>query len=263
MLTFIKTLPLTFYSADFYRLLAAKGKGIGLSYICVSIFIMIAAFAQPVISGLEQVDEEQKALLNALPEMSLNKGILSIQGEPKQEFSVLKDSEKGPFSIIFDMDSPVPPSQELITKMRNEKIFVWINKEDVFLYNPEESKLSRQNLGTEKDAVITHDDWIKASESLSTLLYSSAILGGTCILFFVHLIYAFFGGVFLLMAAPLFKRKLDLSAGVRLAAAAKVPVAVIGAFTTAFPYIQLIFWIGFALFGLLAQKQVETEKGSL
>lgn len=263
MLQFLKTLPLTFYSADFYRSLVAQGKGIGFSYLAVALLIVIAVAAPKALSGLEQIDEEQKALLKALPEMTLAKGKLDIQGDAKQTYSVLKDSDQGPFSIVFDMEAKVPPSQELTNKMRKEKIFVWVNKEDVFLYNPEENKLSRQNLSTEEDAVITHEDWMKASDSLSTLLYSSALFGGSFVLFAVHLFYAFLGGLLLMTTAFLFKRNIDLAAGIRIAAAAKVPVALIGAFTAAFPYIQLIFWIGFAFFGLLAQKQVKTEKGSL
>lgn len=261
LLTFLKDIPLTFFSAPFYRALATSGKGIGIGFIIFITLLNIGRFTPSLMTGLGNLTQEQESLLSALPDIEIKNGVLSIQGDPKQDFAFLKEEDTGPFHIVLDMNTKALAESELTKKMVDEKIIIWANKDILFMYNHDEKALDRQDFSTFQDMVITHEDWLQTSEVLSSLVAPSALIGYGLLLFISHIALAFIGGVFIWVLAPLFKRQIDVQGATRIAAAAKVPVAFIFLIMTPATLFQTLFWFGFAMFALLSLKQVETEKG--
>ena len=90
MIAFLKNIPLAFYSADYYRELATKGKGIGLSLLLFVTLVNIAGIVPSMVSNIGLFTEEQKTLFSVLPDMQIKDGTLTIQGDDKQTFTILK-----------------------------------------------------------------------------------------------------------------------------------------------------------------------------
>lgn len=261
LITFLKNIPLVFYSAPFYRALANEGKGIGLSFIVFVTFLNMAATAPSIMSGLDLFGTEQKELLSVLPDMKIQKGELSIIGDKKQTFNIMNEQDEGPLSIVFDMEAEPLPTLEMERKMKDEKIVIWINKELYLIFDYEAKKLQREYFDELDDIAVTHEDWVKLSEAIASWSGPTLIMMIGLFSFISHFILTIIGGFLLWIAAPLFKRELSFDAGARITAAAKVPVAFLGLLLPPVPLFQSVFWLGFALFGLLSVKRKETAKG--
>jgi len=260
MLETLKNIPLTFYSSSFYQNLATKGKGIGIGFIIIVTILNLGKLLPSLIDSLEKINEEQVALLEILPDVEIKNGTLSIQGEQKQDFTIFNETEEGPFHIIFDMKAKTPKDSDLIKKMIDNKTILWINKNAMFMYNVENQTLDRQYMEAQENLKITHDDWKKASSFFSSLSIPFIITGYSLLIFISHIVLTFIGGFFLLALSPLFKRKTNLQATMRLTAAAKIPVAFVFLIIATLPLFQTLLWFGFAIFALLSLPQIDGKK---
>lgn len=255
MIDFLKSLPLTFYSVPFYQTLVKSGKNIGLGFLLVATFLnlfqLAFSFTEPVRAFLD----EREAIFESLPAIKIQNGKLETDPPAPVEIKFLEKVDGGPIRIVFDMSSERTDADALGPKMDEEKIAVMATKDKIIIRDFGNKKSETTEVQTLQDTEITHEKWREIGNFVASLFLPSLAAFSTGFLFLSHLLTAFFGGVLLFIMAPFFKLDVPFVGLLRLAAAAKVPVAVVSLFASGLPLIHLLLWFGFAAFGLLACRK--------
>lgn len=260
-LQLLKDLPQTFYSQGFYRSLFTSRDGIGLGYLLVVTLVGILSLAIVAIPAVRPLVEETVAMFDQLPEVTIENGQLSVVGTTPQSFTLMAKEEGGPITIMIDPAETMDDSQALTTKMHNEKILILAGKNSAAIYDAAKKAVKIQRYDETKNVTVTHDDWVRFGANLNMLLAPIMLISIGMMIFLMHLFTAFLGGLLILIIAPLFRVQANLASSMRLASAAKVPVAAVFAIATPHLPLQALVWFGFAAFGLLGVKKgVSTEE---
>ncbi|MFA6280833.1 MAG: DUF1189 family protein [Bdellovibrionales bacterium] len=254
-LAFLKELPQTFYSSDFYQRLMTARKGFGLGFILVATLISVLQLSLIYLPSMRPLLEESAALFQELPEVTLDGGLLTVKGETPQTFTLLAKEEGGPVKVMLDLNADMTDETALQKKMADEKILFIAGKDHFAIYNADQKTLKISPFDPTQKVTMTHENWISFGENLKALFlpFSSLTLAG--LVFMTHLFTAFLGAILILIVAPLFKIRPALPDAMRLSAAAKIPVAVIFVIATPYPPLQAALWFGFVAFGLLAARR--------
>ncbi len=253
MLQTLKSLPLTFYSAPFYRQLITSWKGIGLSFLLVATLLNALNIGTKMPYTL--FGEDYKEIFAEFPDVSLKDGIMSMEAPSPQEFSIFEKIEDGPFKVVFDMSKPLNDIEILKKKMEKEKIFVLVTPTNLAIKAPQQENVELQTFEGVDDTIITQEEWLKIENIFVTLIAPSTLIFYISAIFLNHFLTALAGAVFLLLVSQLFKIKSNFKGMLRLAAASKVPLATFSLFVAPHLALQGLVWLGFAAFGLLAARK--------
>lgn len=257
MIHFLKNLHRTFYCTDFYRELVTSWKGIGLGFLLITTLINVGHMSIIVQEPLRLFLDEQEAIFESLPSITIKDGVISTDTEGPHNIVFLKDYEEGTINVVIDTKAEPLDPVALTKKMKEEQVLVYIDKSSITIYDPIKNLLETKEARSLDNQIVSHEDWIRASHLIKTTFIPTVVLIVLASSFLGHLITAFLGALFLLIIAPLFKADFTLAGAIRLAAAAKVPVAVIFLILMPQPAMQALVWAGFALFGLLANKKTQ------
>ncbi|MDX9690089.1 MAG: DUF1189 domain-containing protein [Proteobacteria bacterium] len=259
--SFLVSIPLTFYSASFYRDLARTGKGLALSYILLSSFLITTQLYISTHKDLELLHVEQQQLFSSLPDAKIEKGQFFLEGPKLQSFEFLKTIEGGPFQIVFDQEAPTLDDASMTDKMKSQKILFWANKTDFFIYSANAKLAEHRRFDQVKDQVIDHNSWMHLSELMSFMtkapfFYAINLAGRfTSELFSVLIL----GGIMMLFGRLIKIRDVPYKGFLRLVAAAFIPVSFLGFLVPYQPGMVLLFWVGFSFFGLFALRPPKKE----
>lgn len=255
MFAFLKSLPLTFYSIPFYKALVNKGKGIGLGFLAIVVLVNLVTMGLLLAKPYMAFWGEEKALFEALPEVTVENGQLSMDAPSPKEIAILNQTEGGPLKILFDMNADSADVNALTKKMAEQNIVILATKDKIIIYDKSRNKPDISEVSTFSDTKVTHEKWMKIEKAFNLFFAPALALVLAFVLFAAHLLTAFAGAVLLLIIAPLFKLNPSFAAAMRLASAAKVPVAVFFLFLPPIRLMQLLLWFAFAAFGLLASRE--------
>lgn len=259
MLETLKSLPLTFYSAAFYRSLVTRWEGLGWSFILIATLISLAQVFFSGHEALSALQKEQKAFFAALPAITISQGEIKMEGEPQQTFILFKDEPDQSFQIVFDMENDLPDGVTLASKMSKEKILLWVNKKAVVLFDRSTNRLQINDTSSFKDQEFSHEKWVKISEMIDSFLVPGFMLVLGLALFVNRSLFSAFGGLFLWALFKIFHLNAGFQNGMRLASACQIPVVVLSLFVTPHPLFLVLIWFGFAVFGLFAAKKPSAE----
>ncbi len=253
--SFLKDIPQTFYSSGFYQRLLLSGKGWGFGFILVATLISAIQINFIFLPAMRPLMEEATALFQNLPEVTLENGTLIVQGETPQTFALLEKEANGPLIFVIDTRIDMTDEAALQKKMAEEKILFIAGKDHFVIYNAEQKTIKISAFDPAQNVTMTHEKWVALGEKIKAFLLplSSFTLMG--LLLMTHLFTAFLGALLILIVAPLFKLRPILPDAMRLASAAKIPVAVIFLIATPYPPFQVAIWFGFVAFGLLSARQ--------
>ncbi|HBM91040.1 MAG TPA: hypothetical protein DD400_04080 [Rhodospirillaceae bacterium] len=258
MLQTLKSLHLTFYSATFYQQLITSWKGIGLGFLLVATLLNALNIGMKVPHSF--LGENYKELFAEFPDVSLKDGVMSMEAPSPQEFPIFEKTEDGPFKIVFDMSKPPNNKTALKERMEAEKIFVLVSPTHLSIKAPNQEKVETQDFSGIDDTIVTQEEWLKIETILVALVAPSTLIFTIGALFLNHFLTALFGAIFLLLVSQLLKITSDFKGMLRLAAAAKVPLATFSLFVAPHLALQGLIWLGFALFGLLAARKPVGKK---
>lgn len=252
MKSFFKALVQSFYDASFYRDLALKGRGIGLSFIIVATLLSIVPMART--ETIDAFFKNKKEIFESLPPMTIKEGELFVDGATPLSFELFKEEQGGPAHIVIDLNTKTDDASALQAKMEAEHIVILASKHHVAIYDKTSAKVTLTPFAKSENKEILHEDWMAMNETTDLLFGSGllALLVGAS--FFFHLISALAGAGLLEIISPFVARPLGFQEGMRLVAAAKIPVGVVALLTTPYLPLQILLWFGFASFGLLATR---------
>lgn len=255
MLAFIKTLPLTFYSAPFYANLCRRSRGLGLGFLLIASLLGLGQAAVHYAFPIKSLWKERTAIFESLPPVTIQNGQLSIDAPSPLTLTFLEGKEGGPFKLVFDMEADSSDTNKIAKRMDDESLFLLATRDKIFLYDKSTARVEATSVSTMKRTTISHENWIEAGKLFSVFVPLSISFSMGLLLFLGHFVTALAGALGLYVLMPLLKLDLPFSALFRLAAAAKIPVGVLFLIVPPNPLIQLPLWLGFALFGLLASRQ--------
>ncbi len=255
LVSFLKDLPQTFYSSGFYQRLLLSGKGWGFGFIVVATLIGALQINFIFLPAMRPLLEETIALFQSFPEVTLENGILTVKGETPQTFTLLEKESSGPFLLLIDPTIDMTNAAALEEKMAKEKIFFIAGKSHFALYNLEQKTLDISAFDPAQKVTMTHEKWVAVGERIKAFFLPLSSLTLSGLLFITHLFTAFLGALLILIVAPLFKLRPALPDAIRLASAAKIPVAIIFLIATPYPPFQAAVWFGFVAFGLLSARR--------
>ncbi len=253
MYKFFNLVFLSFYSASFYKELVRSEKGLGFSFVLCAALISWLHAGVANWSDLQQFQNDQKSFFEQAPTLTVRSGQMTVEGGTPQVFTVMENSRIGPFSIVFDLDTPVNEEGVLLQKMVKERIAVWIGRDHIFYYAGGPN-LEKQAASGFQDVVVDREKWLALSKMIGVIFPLVLIVGFAFASVFNYAIAGLIGGLFLGLISPLFGGRPPLSACMRVAAAALVPVS---AFFVVLPEgvtARVLVWFGFAVFGLLAAR---------
>lgn len=262
MIAFLKSLAGTFYSADFYKNLALNGRGIGMRFIFVAIFLsLIATLHTPT---LDAFFKNQHEIFASLPDMRIRGGVLSVQGETPLHYDLLTEAQGGPLRVVIDPSVDTLDKAEIRKRMDADHLFVLVGARALAIYDLGSKDVSLTTFEKTADKDLTAETWRSMGQMVDMLVATGLMTVFAGFGFLFHLATVFLGATLVMPLSRLVSGvPLTYKASLRLTAASKVPVAFIGALPlTSMPALQVLIWFGFAAFGLLALRTKRVGKPS-
>jgi len=264
----IKTIPLTFYSRDFYRDLLRSGQGIGVRFmlIIVALDILYILFvgASPVVAIATFLPDAAAQL----PVATWKDHTLSID-KPSPYVLQFHDKNGKPYKASGDegkagrlvVDTGYAPDNlpALKEKMKAEKILALFTAKSLVTMQ-RENELKVQSYNAFPDMVLTQADYLHYGHLILIFVPLIVIFFAGIASFIASFIKACLGGLFVMLVGLFTKSVPDFSAAMRLTLAAIIPVGIV---FTLIPgshlYFKMMAWAGYAIFGAFAamkSKQV-------
>ncbi|MGB1799613.1 MAG: DUF1189 domain-containing protein [Gammaproteobacteria bacterium] len=251
---------LSFYSTDLYRDMALNKKGIGFGYL----FLLLAFCWLIIIFALDNkidvyLDEHSPALLNQIPEITIQNGMASIR---ESQPYYIDDPETGRPLAVIDTTGT-------INSLEQTEAVVLLTKNKVTF---EKSKMETRTfeLSEVGDMVIDSSllsTWVEAAKSyMAVIMYPFALAGSFLYRIIQMLIYAAIGLVF----ASMLKVEPDYSQLLRLSVVAATPAILINTFLWVaginIPMVGLIFFgmsMVYLYLGIKATIEIEPEQEAM
>jgi len=256
----IKSVPLAFFSRDFYNTLVNKGRGVGFGFIAVMLALGLLRMLIWDVANWNATSQYTNDFFQQLPAMTMKEHVLSM--DHASPYIVQAGPEKNAFRILFDMDHELGSAEDIKKDMATQKVGVIVTaKEFAVLKDRANSVQVTAFDSSTPDFSYTHDQWTALGAKVAMWILPSGFL--FMLIFFLIGIFfkIFIGGLLAMIFGGLFKLKLDLGAGMRLMAAASLPAALLSAAAPAIPgFITIPLWLGYGLFGLWAAKPAEAAQ---
>jgi len=276
MLSFVKSIPQTFYSRTFYASLIRRGQGIGAGFIVLQVLLSLSIPAVRMIAMLPTLQEKTAIICDHLPDLTLKDNKLSIDRPSPYNVPIFEDNDKKPFSILFDTSPHAADVVEIDKQMKAENLLALVTSDFFVVRKQGGIEIHNFNESIKTDASITHDQWV---------YYGKMLLAWGIPLFFILMVVISLIGVFVVTAVkslfvklfaliltitPDFSITPDFAGGMRLSAAAGVPMSLIGFLLSAVnalaqkshpfsipTYVDLIVWVVLVVYALMsANKEV-------
>lgn len=257
MLQTLKNLHKTIYDSRFYGELVFSWKGIGFAFLVLISLVNVGHLVVVMAKPYSLLMQQREGLFSALPAMEIKDGRILSDNESPLTFSLLEGLEEGPIRIVIDTKSEMTDKAATTERMKTEKIIALVNANAVSLFSPVDGKLEVRESKDMTNNKISHEQWQSISQTLATGFMPATIFFVFWATLLSHLMTAAAGAVLLLIVSPLFKVKIPFQAAMRLAAAAKVPVALVFLVVMPQPALQTLLWFGFAVFGLFSSKNMQ------
>jgi len=244
----ISALALSFFSAEFYRDVARRWRGIGFWYLFWLMFLTaIPVAVKSHIEFSRFARQEGRAMVSTFPSLTLNKGIASSDPDP------CLWTEPGSGAVLLYVDTTghfdVPKGQNAPARLSDKTLYLRKSATETTVYD-----LSKMpNLSVDKVAL---GRWLD-----SAARWIGPAIFGILIVFPLiwHLIQTLIYGLLGLAFCEMFHAKLDYGALVRLAVVALTPAmlvdAVLGATGVNVPFSGWLFLameLGFLAFAVYA-----------
>ncbi len=275
MLAAFKSIPLTFYSRQFYADLILRGKGIGLGLMFV--FVLLN-YAGPMLAWTPTLPKTQKSIVaffEQLPDITVKDKKLSL--DRSSPYAVdLKFENEEPFVLMFDTNYQITDVATLESYMKSKNIAVLATAEYLVVRkNNDKSGIEIHDYSNvdKKGVEIRHDQWTTIGQNVARyfpLIFVVALIP----LYLLTLVGAFFKGLAAKLLSLFFKIEPDVASCMRLAVAASLPPATLGFFLAivksatghhALPaqgFAGFVIWFGLVIFGLVcADKEAKGASG--
>jgi hypothetical protein len=254
---YLNNLHKTFYDSCFYWTLAKKWTGIGLGFLIIVSTLNVFTTAIESYQPYLKIKEVFPQTILALPEIESKNGKFTVAAN-KPVLVPLIDPEptNRTYSVLFDTSQELTDRDATMKKMQNERLITILYSNAFVLYSPGDGQMEVRMANEIQDGKMTRENWEKLAKILeSPFLPFVAGLLAFIFLLLSHIISAFLGAIVIFVVSPLFKISIDVGAAMRIASAAKVPVACVFLIVTPFQTAQILLWFGFAVFGLFSVKQ--------
>lgn len=255
MLLTLKNLHLTFYSAPFYRQLITSWKGVGFGFLIIAALLNLVSIIINI--QFTQIETSVRELFSELPDIEMTDGTLSMSAPSPYQIDIMKKAEEGPYLIIFDMKETEEDLTTLMTRIHKEKIILFVTPTQIILNNLSQNKADIKSFHGMNDFTMTRENWTQFGENIISYLAPSMAIPLFGIMLTQHLFTTFICAGFLLLLSMILKFQTQFTNMFRLAAAAKIPVATLSLLVTPDLAMQGVIWVGFALFGLLAARNIQ------
>lgn len=259
MLRTLKNLHKTFYDSRFYGELVFTWKGFGLGFLFLISLLNTIHLVVVMYEPYSAFMQEREAVFDMLPEVTIKDGVISSDNEQPVNITLLKDNKDGPIRIVIDTKNEMTNKDATAKEMAGKDIFVMVNKNAIAILSPADGSIDLKDAKDMANTQITHEKWKEISSAIVNA-FAPVSLISLCFLSFVgHLITAALGALVIMLVSPLLKTRLPYAASMRLASAAKVPVAFVFLIIAPQPALQTALWFGFAVFGLFSAKNTRNQ----
>jgi len=269
MLAAIKSIPATFYSKDFYAGLILRGKGIGMGLIPVLFIIGTIGPLLALLPALPEARTKIMSVFERMPDIDIKNGKMTIDRASPYAVDVKFDDDES-FVLMFDMNREVGNLAGLEREMKKKNINILATSEYIVMRKDgnNDGLEVRDYSEIDKEGVqVHHDQWLNIGDKIAT--YFPLIFVVILIPLFIATFIGTFSKALVVKFFALFsKTKPDISAAMRLAAAAGIPVATLelvlalirmlkieGSLHGPGFWLGMLLWAAFAIFGLVCASK--------
>lgn len=274
MLAALKSIPLTFYSRQFYADLILRGKGIGLSLMLV--FVLLN-YAGPMLAWTPALPATQAGIeefFDKLPDITVKDKKLSLDRSSPYAVDIKFENDE-PVVLMFDTNYQIGDIATLESYMKSKNIAVLATAEYLVVRkNNNKSGIEIHDYSNvdKKGVEVRHDDWTAIGQNVARyfpFIFVVALIP----LYLLTLVGAFFKGLAAKLLSLFFKITPDVAACMRLAIAASIPPAALGLLIAVIKsatnqhtipaqgILGFVIWMGLVIFGLVCAEK--DTKGSL
>lgn len=251
--SYIKSIPLSFFSKNFYREVAGQWHGLGFVYLMFVHMLIGLPLLAVALYYTSSVTLEKpynfNNLINQIPPITIENGNVQVAAE--QPYYMYDTNDGGKLIGIIDTTRPVTDYMQVSGKyfaggssLLKDGGFV-LGKENFMIYSANQQKHTVRKI-TAENMVITADsvrnflnEWLPYGWVIGILAY----LAGIVLLALYRLVWALGGGLFALLVNRTIKAPLNYQDCVRLSALALTPVILANAALMWF--ISVPFWVSF------------------
>ena len=269
---FVKSIPLTFYSRDFYLTLLLRGCGIGFGFMLLQAVLLLSVPIIQIIPVLPTVKEKVTGLAQQLPEIIVKDHKLSIDKPSPYSIDLTPDSKVTPQPIIlFDTSSTLTNISDIDQMMKGRNVVALITAD--YFATPKAGNMDaaieihsiRDYAALNNGGKVTHDQWNTLGQKLLTWGEPIALALMAASLMLGILIATFLKGLILLVATLFCTIRPSLAATMRLSAAASMPGGILMALSSLahvpLPrFTEMALWAIFSLYAIIvANKSAKLE----
>lgn len=254
----------SFYSRQFYYTLARNVSGIGMRFICLMIaanviWITIAmARTYPVVSHLIAMVPEFSA---KLPAVTYKDNRISID-KPVPYYLKIGQMPQD-YGLVIDTSYKISDVDALTKYMRQNHILLLVTDNKVAMLKEKQGdNVDIRDLSTiGKPFSITHEDWSNYAHMVikwgALAFYGYMLLIMLVVFIFYHFIATFIDSIVVQIMSAIAQAGLEFEACMRLAAAGRIPVVLIGMIpmlSKPLGSLTWIIWLSYLGFAVIAAK---------
>ena len=261
MMQFLKSIPLTFYSRDFYIRLIRRGCGIGAGFMLLQGMLLLVIPTIQLIPMLPTISDKVVEVAQKIPQITIKDQKLSIDKASPYTIDLTPDSKTLPHPIIlFDTTSTLTNITDIDQMMKTQNIMALVTTD--YLAMPQNTKsdgpikiYSIRDFHT-KDSQITHEQWNAIGQKILAWGGPLMLLFMAISLMIVILVITFLKGLLLLVLTLFCTLKLSLANAMRLSAATSTPGSILLALCSLAhiplpPHTEMALWLLLSLYGII------------
>lgn len=244
----------SFYSRSFYHDLARKSSGAGVRFI-VFLTLLSILFLAPwkLYTGLALVVEKIPEFSAKLPAVTYKDQKLSI--DRPVPYSLKFGPVPKDYGIVIDTNYKINDVDALAQYMKQNHIILLLTQDKMAtMKGTDGNELDIRDLkNINQPFAVSHQDWMNISNTITAWGVSSllvSLLMMFAITFFIfHFLATVVDGIVVSIFGAIFSAGIDFGVGVRLAAAARIPIVIIAyGLAGKFSWLAWLFYLGFAAY---------------
>lgn len=260
MLNVLKNIHNTFYSSDFYYRLVHSWKGAGIGFLFILALIgSLNAVNALIISSNALFNEEYDAFFEAIPPLTINDGIIKIEGESVQTLTFPEKFTLPKLLIVFDMTETAFDTDTIISRMKTDNAFILVTKNTIAIRDINTNSVDYEKAAKMKDTTISREKWIQLGEAFKQLYVPFGAVSAFGLYVFLSALLGTLGGIIVFILSPLFKLNIPYTACMRITAATSLPVAVVFSFVEIQAVLMILLWLGFIIFAIFSARTGQTQ----
>jgi hypothetical protein len=261
MIETLKSLPLTFFSPDFYRDLVHQWRGIGMRFILILALVEFGAIAVISFKPMQLMTGIFSDVASSLPNATFKNHKLSI--DQPNPYIINLPSGKGESdqpgapkpNIFIDTDYTISDLAALRTWMASKQVVALITANEAIMLKANNTQLEVTEFTKIPDTVIDHDRWMKWGHIATT--WMPIIIGASIalVIFISAFVRVLFGSLLVLLLNLLTRSIPDFAAAMRVAAATAIPVGIIFVLLPGHPWLKLLLWAAYMEFAIYSARK--------